>query len=69
MEHRATAAWVFGIRDSLRLTQAEFAERYGISPATVRKWEQGIRAPQGAARTLLAVIEQEPEAVTRALLR
>lgn len=35
--------------------------------STVRSWEQGQRQPSGAARTLLKVIEREPEAVKRAL--
>ncbi len=54
-------------RRKLDLTQAEFAERFGISAATLRKWEQGVRKPQGPARVLLAVIDREPEAVMRAL--
>jgi putative transcriptional regulator len=55
------------IRSRRRLTQKAFAERYGFSPAAVRDWEQNRRNPDPAARTLLLVIDREPEAVERAL--
>jgi putative transcriptional regulator len=55
------------IRARLKLSQAEFAARFGLSAATVRDWEQNRRKPEGAARVLLQVIKQEPEAVSRAL--
>ena len=55
------------IRSKLRLTQAQMATYLGTSTSGYRKWEQGHRAPSGAARTLLRVMEREPEAVLRAL--
>lgn len=55
------------IRESLGLSQTEFALRFGFSYGSVRNWEQGHRRPQGPARVLLKVIEKEPEAVNRAL--
>lgn len=33
------------IRKRLKLSQDKFAERSGLSPATVRDWEQGRRQP------------------------
>jgi putative transcriptional regulator len=57
------AAWVRRVRRRAGLSQAEFARRIGISVATVRGWEQGKLAPQGAARALLRVIDRVPEAV------
>lgn len=36
---------------------------------TLRDWEQGAAYPDKSARTLLHVIEQDPEAVARALAR
>lgn len=54
-------------RKSLGLSQDEFATAMGVSASTLRKWEQGQRAPTGAARTLLKIIEREPKAVIRAL--
>jgi putative transcriptional regulator len=55
-------------RKKLGLSQDKFAAAFRISPSTLRKWEQGIRHPQGPARVLLTVIDREPEAVLRALL-
>jgi putative transcriptional regulator len=55
------------IRKGLKLSQAEFAARFGLSAATVRDWEQNRRRPEGAARVLLHVIKKEPDAVRRAL--
>lgn len=55
------------IRQRLRLSQTEFARRYGFSPSAVKDWEQRRRRPEAAARVLLMVIDREPEAVDRAL--
>ncbi len=54
---------VKAIRDSLNLTQEDFAERFGFSVASVRNWEQERRRPEKSARLLLAMIEQAPEMV------
>ena len=55
------------IRESLRLSQSEFAARFGFTAGAVRQWEQGRRQPQGPARVLLTIIAREPGAVSRAL--
>jgi len=55
------------IRKKLDLTQNEMALVLGVSPSGYRKWEQGQRQPSGAARTLLRIMDKEPEAVLRAL--
>jgi putative transcriptional regulator len=55
------------IRKRLGLSQQKFAERFGLSAALVRDWEQKRRNPDQAARTLLAVISRNPEAVAQAL--
>lgn len=55
------------IRKSLKLTQEQLAFMMGVSTSGLQKWEQGLRQPRGAARTLLKVMEQEPEAVLRAV--
>lgn len=54
-------------RKQLGLSQDKFAEAFGVSASTLRKWEQGQRAPTGAAKTLLKIIAREPQAVIRAL--
>ena len=58
---------VKGLRSKLGMSQGSFAARFGISPATLRNWEQGRRSPEGPARVLLTIIDREPEAVRRAL--
>lgn len=55
------------IRKCLKLSQAQFAAKFGLPAATVRDWEQNRRKPEGAARVLLQVIKKDPEAVSRAL--
>lgn len=46
---------VAGIRERTGLSQARFAALLGVSVRTLQDWEQGRRAPSGAARTLLMV--------------
>lgn len=58
---------VAAIRKRTGLSQDRFAQRYGLSLAAIRDWEQKRRTPDPAARTLLMVIDREPEAVARAL--
>ena len=58
---------VRAIRARLGLSQHAFARRFAVSLRTVQDWEQGRRDPVGPARVLLALIEHEPDAVTRAL--
>ena len=42
------------------LSQARFAELLGVSIRTLQDWEQGRRAPSGAARTLLTIAAKNP---------
>ncbi len=58
---------VRGLREHLGLSQEAFAERFHISLRTIQEWEQRRRVPDGPARNLLKVIEQEPDAAARAL--
>lgn len=48
-------------RLSAGLTQAQFAGLLGVSKRTLEQWEQGRRAPSGAAKTLIKVAELHPE--------
>lgn len=54
---------VRAVRKGYRLTQSKFAALMGISPATLRNWEQGRRKPEGSARILLRIVARYPEAV------
>jgi len=58
---------VRAVRRRLRLSQSQFAAKFGFQPATLRNWEQGRTRPDGPARVLLAVIARHPEAVEDAL--
>ena len=58
---------VKAIRKGLKLTQQQFAQEFGLELRTVQDWEQGRVLPTGAARTLLRIIERDPDAVRQAL--
>ncbi len=58
---------VFALRQSLGMTQEQFAARFGFSVATLRHWERGDRSPHGASLVLLNVIKHTPDAVKAAL--
>lgn len=58
---------VSALRQSMGMTQEQFAARFGFSVATLRHWERGDRTPQGAALVLLNVIKHAPDAVQAAL--
>lgn len=55
------------IRERLKLTQEQFAEQFEIPLGTLRDWEQDVSLPDTSARTLLRIIEQDPDAVRNAL--
>ena len=49
------------------MTQEAFAKAIGVPVATVRNWEQSRTGMDPAVRSLLRVVEREPEAALRAL--
>ena len=55
------------LRQSLHLSQSEFAHRFGFNVKTLMAWEQGRNSPDKAARALLAVISHSPDVVKEAL--
>lgn len=54
---------VSAIRERTGLSQTEFARLLGVSLRTLQEWEQGRRAPSGAARTLLFIAAKNPRAL------
>jgi putative transcriptional regulator len=50
-------------RHKTGLSQAHFARLLGVSVRTLQDWEQGRRAPSGAARTLLMIAARNPQAL------
>ena len=51
------------LRQQMRLSQTQFATKFGFPPATLRNWEQGRVRPDAPTRVLLAVIAKHPESV------
>jgi putative transcriptional regulator len=54
---------VLSVREKTGLSQSRFAELLGVSVRTLQEWEQGRRAPSGAARTLLLIAARNPKAL------
>lgn len=54
---------VAAIREETGLSQSKFAALLGVSVRTLQDWEQGRRAPCGAARTLLLIAQRSPRAL------
>ena len=48
------------VRQKTGLSQSKFATLLGVSVRTLQDWEQGRRAPSGAARTLLLIAHRNP---------
>ena len=51
---------VASVRERTGLSQSRFAKLLGVSVRTLQEWEQGRRAPSGAARTLLLIAQKNP---------
>jgi putative transcriptional regulator len=58
-----TVPSVSNIRERTGLSQEKFAQLLGGSVRTLQEWEQGRRAPSGAARTLLLIAAKSPRAL------
>ncbi len=55
------------VRESLHVSQNEFALMIGVSVRTLQNWEQDRRKPEGPAKALLRVASRNPKAVLDAL--
>ena len=56
-------------RLKLGMSQSQFAKAISVPLATLKNWEQQRVRPDPAARSLLLIVHQEPEAALRALRR
>ena len=55
------------VRQTLNVSQREFALMIGVSVRTLQNWEQRRRKPEGPAQALLRVASRNPKAVLDAL--
>lgn len=51
------------LRQSMKMTQAAFAELVGVDQATISNWEKGKATPTGPAQRLLASYAANPPVV------
>lgn len=65
--HTPSGVDVVAIRRKAGLSQMAFSKQIGVSPATLRNWEQGRRVPDGPARVLLNLLAHDPMLVSRTL--
>ena len=49
------------IREKVGLSQNGFAMLIGVSKRTLENWEQGRRHPSGPAKTLLRILDADPD--------
>lgn len=54
-------AWVRSVRRGLDMTQAAFADTYGIRVARLRDWEQGRFVPDEVSQAYLEAIRRHPQ--------
>ena len=58
---------VKAVRERTGLSQVRFALTIGVSVRTLQNWEQGHRKPQGPARALLTIFQNNPQQALQAL--
>lgn len=54
---------VIAIRRATGLSQAKFAEKFGLSMHSLSHWEQGDRKMEKMCRLVLRIIEHRPDVV------
>jgi putative transcriptional regulator len=54
-----TAGEIKALRQSLGLTQYQFAMRLGVTPQAVANWEQGKRTPTGLSKQALELFARQ----------
>ena len=67
MAMRDAGKYAARVRKKMGLSQLEFSQKIGVPLETIRNWEQGKRAPTGAARALLRILDRSSELVLIAL--
>lgn len=67
VEHKAVDLDVKAIRAKTGMSQQQFCSTFGISLGALRHWEQGLRTPRGTAKVLLKVVDNDPQAIIKAI--
>ncbi|WP_157070159.1 helix-turn-helix domain-containing protein [Aureimonas frigidaquae] len=65
--HSVKAMDAKAVRQRTRLSQKDFALRFGLDEATIRNWEQNRSGLPAAARVLLTTIDRFPDVVASAI--
>ena len=65
--YRVPVSVITEARTRTGLSQQQFASVLGVSTRTLQEWEQGRREPSGAARTLLKIAMQSPQALRQSV--
>src|SRR5687768_728067 len=55
------------VRGALQMTQAEFANAFGLSLRTYQKWESGEKSPSGPATMFMRLVIKDPHGILKAL--
>ena len=63
-----TPEHVKAVRASTGLSQSLFALALGVTPRTVRNWEQGRVEPKGVATRVLDAIEKDADIVSHYII-
>ena len=56
-------------RDRFKVSQPIFATILGVTPSTIKAWEQGLKKPSGAASRLLEVADADPKAFQKLIAK
>lgn len=59
MTEKSPAELVKAIREAMGLTQEQFAAQFGVTVATVNRWENGRAAPQPLAMKNLKTLAEQ----------
>ena len=65
--HRVPIVDIRVLRLRMGVSQDEFATAFGVSLATLRRWEKGEQSPRGPALVLLQLLQKEPQTFQRHL--
>lgn len=65
--HKVEPPDIKQVRESVKVTQTEFAHLIGVNVRTLQNWEQKRSRPRGAAHALLRLVASDPKRALRTL--